>query len=130
MDAPIRLLVVDDELPNLHTFQRVYRRLYDITVAPSGADGLAALGAREFDVVLSDFGMPGMSGAELVLRGRELQQVTFVMVTGYTNHPEVLELEATGAVFTIIGKPWDRHVMVDVIARASERTRAMRAART
>lgn len=123
----LRLLLVDDEIPNLETFQRMYRKLYDISVAPSGTVALQLLDKSEFDVVLSDFGMPGMSGAEFVTRAKQTQPVAVVMVTGYMNHPEVLELESSGAVFAIVGKPWDKQHVIDVITRAGECTRALRA---
>jgi len=126
MHKPLRLLLVDDEVPNLETFKRVYRKLYDISVAPSGSAGLELLGDHEFDVVLSDFGMPGMTGAEFVSRAKRAQPVAVVMVTGYMNHPEVIELETSGAIFAIIGKPWDKQSIIDVIARASECTQSMR----
>jgi CheY-like chemotaxis protein len=126
MGAPLRLLLVDDELPNLETFKRVYRKLYDISVAPSGPAGLELLGDKQFDVVLSDFGMPGMTGAEFVSKAKRTQPVAVVMVTGYMNHPEVLELETSGEIFAVIGKPWDKQSIIDVIARASECTRSMR----
>jgi CheY-like chemotaxis protein len=126
MSASIRLLLVDDELPNLETFQRVYRKLYEIHVAPSGSAGLELLGDNEFDVVLSDYGMPGMTGAEFVSKAKHTQPVAVVMVTGYMNHPEVQKLENSGEVFAVLGKPWDKDSIIDVIARASERTRTLR----
>jgi DNA-binding NtrC family response regulator len=125
MAAP-RVLVVDDEVPNLTTFQRAYRKQFEISLARSGAAGLAALADQQFDVVLSDFGMPNMTGAEFVELAHGVQPVAIVMVTGYMTHPEVLELEASGSVFAIIGKPWSRESITDVVARASEYTRSLR----
>jgi len=124
-----RVLIVDDEVPNLTTFQRVFRKHFDLQLASSGERALELLAQHEFDVVLSDFGMPVMTGAELVARARELQSVAFVMVTGYMNHPEVIELEASGAVFAIVPKPWERATILDVVARAAEHTLASRPAR-
>jgi CheY-like chemotaxis protein len=126
MSASLRLLLVDDEVPNLETFRRVYRKLYDIQVAVSGSAGLELLHDNEFDVVLSDYGMPGMSGAEFVAKAKGTQPIAVVMVTGYMNHPEVQKLETSGEVFAVVGKPWDKDSIIDVIARASECTRTMR----
>ena len=42
------------------------------------------------------------------------------------SHPEVVELEETGRIFAIVGKPWDRQTIMDIIARASEHTRTLR----
>ena len=126
MSSSIRLLLVDDELPNLETFQRVYRKMYDIRVAPSGSAGLELMSDNEFDVVLSDYGMPGMTGAEFVSKAKVTQPVEVVMITGYLNHPEVQKLETSGEVFAVLGKPWDKDSIIDVIARASECTKTMR----
>jgi CheY-like chemotaxis protein len=121
-----RVLIVDDEAPNLATFQRAFRKQYDIHLAQSGTCGLKALAEQEFDVVLSDFGMPMMSGAEFVERARSLQKVAIVMVTGYMDEPRVRELETSGDVFGIIGKPWERGSIVEIVERATEHTRSMR----
>jgi response regulator RpfG family c-di-GMP phosphodiesterase len=117
--------VVDDEIPNLETFRRTYRKLYDISVASSGLAGLALMSQREFDVVLSDFSMPGMSGAEFVCKAKRIQPVACVMVTGYVDHPEVILLESAGIIFAVVGKPWEREVIIDVIERASSFTRGL-----
>jgi c-di-GMP phosphodiesterase len=126
MSGP-RVLVVDDELPNLTTFQRAYRKQYEISLASSGHAGLAMLADQEFDVVLSDFGMPSMTGAEFVEQAQHVQPVAIVLVTGYMTHPEVVELEASGAVFAIVGKPWSRQSITEIVSRASEHTRSLRA---
>jgi response regulator RpfG family c-di-GMP phosphodiesterase len=126
MSDSIRLLLVDDEAPNLDTFRRVYRKLYNIQIAPSGSAGLELLNSNEFDVVVSDFGMPGMSGAEFVSKVKSTQPIAVVMITGFVNHPEVQELETSGDVFAVVGKPWDKQSIIDVIARATECTKALR----
>ena len=126
MSSSIRLLLVDDELPNLETFQRVYRKMYDIRVAPSGSAGLELMSDNEFDVVLSDYGMPGMTGAEFVSKAKRTQPIAVVMVTGFINHPEVQKLETSGDVFAVLGKPWEKDSIIDVIARASELTKTLR----
>lgn len=122
-----RVLIVDDEVQNLDTFRRVWRRDYEIATAASGAAGLELLAGREFDVVLTDFGMPGMNGSAFVQVARQTQSVAIVMITGYIDKPEVRELEQTGALFSVVGKPWDRKTIIDVIERASEHTDAIRA---
>ena len=126
--AQPRVLLVDDEMPNLSTFRRVYRKHYNITLAQSGAAGLELLASNVFDVILSDFSMPVMSGAEFVVHARHVQSVAIVMVTGYMNHPAVVDLETSGAIFATVSKPWDRQMISDVIARAVARTRELRGA--
>jgi CheY-like chemotaxis protein len=124
--STLRVLVVDDEVPNLKTFQRVYRKQYDIQLASTGFAGLQLLSEHEFDVVVLDFGMPQMSGARFIESARRVQPVAIVMVTGYMTHPDVLELETSREIFALVGKPWDRHALVEVVARAAEHTRSLR----
>lgn len=122
-----RVLIVDDEVQNLDTFRRVWRREYDVTVADSGPRALELLARQEFDVVLSDYGMPGMNGSMFVELARPVQPVAIVMVTGYADTSEVRALAEVGALFGVVGKPWDRKTIIDVIERASAHTRAIRA---
>lgn len=121
-----RVLIVDDEVQNLDTFRRVWRRQYEIETATSGAAGLELLADREFDVVLTDYGMPGMNGSAFVEVAQKTQAVAIVMITGYADTPEVRHLEEVGALFSVVGKPWDRKTIIDVIERASQHTQAIR----
>ncbi len=125
--ARIRVLLVDDEVQNLETFRRVWRKHFEIETASSGEAGLQLLAHREFDVVLTDYGMPGMNGEVFTRRARTTQDVAIVMVTGYLDTLEVRALEDAGELFSVLGKPWNRADMLDVIARACERTQALRA---
>jgi CheY-like chemotaxis protein len=125
-DLRKRLLMVDDEVPNLEAFQRVFRKAYHVAIAPSGRDALLLLAAHEFDVVLSDFGMPNMTGDEFVERAKALTTVAVVMVTGFVDKPEVVALQTAGHVFEVVAKPWQKQEIIDTIERASEHTRWLR----
>ena len=60
-------LVVDDNSDIADMLAAVLRHSgYDVTAAYSASDALAAALTRHYDVVISDIGMPGMSGYELV----------------------------------------------------------------
>jgi PAS domain S-box-containing protein len=62
---PAAVLVVDDEPALGLAIRRVLRR-HDVTVVTTAQDALDLLAAgKQFDVVLSDLMMPGMSGMEL-----------------------------------------------------------------
>jgi len=77
MDGAVRVLVVDDNVTN----QEVARALLEavgvsVATASSGAEGLAALDDEEFDAVLMDIHMPGMSGIEALAAIRAAGRVT------------------------------------------------------
>jgi len=77
-------LVVDDEPDIADTLRELLEREgFDVQVAADGAAALMALDHAEFDVVLSDLRMPGISGPEMYARLKEvrphlLERIAFV----------------------------------------------------
>ncbi len=80
-EAPLRILVVDDEPALLRAFKRMLRD-HEVTTASSGADALALLERDSFDLVLCDVMMPGMNGTELHRRVPAEVAGAFVFITG------------------------------------------------
>ena len=73
-EAARRALVVDDEADIADTIRELLEREgFDVTVASDGAAALMALDRDDFDVVLSDLRMPGVSGPEMYARVREIR---------------------------------------------------------
>jgi CheY-like chemotaxis protein len=67
----VHILVVDDELDARELIQRVLEdRRATVTTATSPDEALVLLQTRQPDVLLSDIGMPGMDGYELMRRIR------------------------------------------------------------
>jgi len=61
-----RVLVVDDEEPVANLLARLLRELgHQPTVVNSGTEALELIAREQFDLILSDVKMPGMSGFEL-----------------------------------------------------------------
>ena len=107
-----RLLIVDDEPDNLFTFLRVLRGTYDITLASSGFEGLARLGASgqaPVNAVLVDFAMPGMDGASFVAKLRESHpHLPCLFLTAYADLELVQMASRQHGVSSVIMKPWQR----------------------
>jgi len=79
-----RILVVDDE-PEVRSFMSDALDVFGYEVRAAGdADEAFALVARtRFDLVMSDLGLPGLTGWEFVARLRRLDPVMpLIMVTG------------------------------------------------
>jgi response regulator RpfG family c-di-GMP phosphodiesterase len=112
-----RILFVDDELNVLEGYQRQFRRVFDITTAPSGAKGLEIItGAGPFAVVVSDFKMPGMNGIEFLSRVRELAPDTVrIMLTGFAEIQAIIEAINEGNVYRFLTKPCPSDLMVKAI---------------
>ncbi len=62
-----RILIVDDEAPIRALLgEHLRQEGYQVTLAHNGATALEALTKAEFELVLTDVRMPGMSGLELL----------------------------------------------------------------
>ncbi len=67
------ILVVDDEEAVGYVFERYLAiKGYRVSVAYSGEQALAAFEADRPDLVVTDYKMPGMNGAELLQRLRAI----------------------------------------------------------
>ena len=85
------ILVVEDE-QQIQTFLKdgLESLGYRVLLAGDAAEGLELCGDGEIDIILADVILPGMNGAELLARARELQpHAKSVLMSGYTN--DVLE---------------------------------------
>ncbi|MBA4395569.1 MAG: histidine kinase, partial [Desulfobacca sp.] len=112
-----RILFVDDELNVLEGYQRQFRKVFDTTIAPSGAKGLEIITeAGPFAVVVSDFKMPGMNGIEFLSRVRELAPDTVrIMLTGFAEIQAVIEAINEGNVYRFLTKPCPADLMIKAL---------------
>ena len=83
----LRLLVVDDDPEVRGAIVRPLEEAGHIVDAVSdGPTALAAIAQRAFDVVLVDFAMPGMDGAEVIRRAGDIRpDGRFLIVSGYAD---------------------------------------------
>lgn len=72
--SPPRVLVVDDEEAITYIFERYLSIAgYEVAVANSGRDAVEAFRSRHADLVITDFRMPGMNGAQLIDQLRAIE---------------------------------------------------------
>ena len=67
----MKLLVVDDNPINQKFLFYSLKKIYEIEFANNGLEAVNILDSKKFDVVLMDFMMPIMDGAEATFRIRE-----------------------------------------------------------
>src|SRR5690606_41693981 len=63
---PINVLYIDDEVHNLNAFRAGFRRLFNIFLAESAAEGRKILETEDIHVILTDQRMPVMTGIEFL----------------------------------------------------------------
>jgi DNA-binding NarL/FixJ family response regulator len=101
MDAPIRVVVVDDHPIVLEGLERLFRREGDIEIAArcvNAREALDAVRAHRPDVVLLDLRLPGGNGLDVLdaIR-REGLPTRAVLLAGSINEDELVEALQLGA---------------------------------
>ncbi|NJM53913.1 MAG: response regulator, partial [Blastocatellia bacterium] len=101
-----RVLVVDDDKLVRRFMSDSLRGLkYDVTDVENGEQALEALGREHFDLLVADFAMPGMNGAEVARAAKERQPgIKVLMVSGYADSDAV---EAALGSARQLRKPFD-----------------------
>ena len=132
-DAPeikrYRILLVDDEPNVLSALRRVFRQEnYDISTCTDPIEALARLKSETFQLMISDFMMPGMDGGELLRQARQIEpDMIRIMLTGHADVNAVVGAVKTGAVYKFILKPWNDDDLRVTVALALERQELNRA---
>ncbi|MEK9772039.1 MAG: response regulator [Opitutae bacterium] len=105
--AKPKVLFVDDEPAILKGFKLNLGRKYQVFLAESGRDGLRILEEDgPFQVIVSDFSMPGMNGADFLEKFREKnKEVVTMLLTGQANFDDLCEVVRRGEIFRLLGKP-------------------------
>ena len=123
-NAPIRLLIVDDE-KDLATFlaHRLRKRGLDVTMALSGAEAISAASELKFHVAIVDLKMPDLDGITVMEELKSSQPfMEILMLTGHGSHDSAWEAGRLQA-FRYLLKPFDFNELFDLILAAAEHRR-------
>ncbi len=117
LDAtPLRLLVVEDHEPTIQVITRVLQRDgHRVHIARSATEALtfATNGEWHCDLVISDIGLPDLSGVELMRQLRTLRGWRGIALSGYGMDADIRESLAAGFHAHLV-KP----LQMDVVRRA------------
>jgi signal transduction histidine kinase/CheY-like chemotaxis protein len=95
--ADVRILLVDDHHDTNRAMARLLMRLgYDVCTADSVASALDAAGSREFDLLISDIGLPDGSGLELMQQLLQRQPIKGIALSGFGMEEDVKKSKAAG----------------------------------
>jgi type II secretory ATPase GspE/PulE/Tfp pilus assembly ATPase PilB-like protein/DNA-binding response OmpR family regulator len=117
-----RIMLVDDEPNVLKSLLRVFRQEnYEVVAVSSGQEALERLRKEPFQLVISDYMMPGMSGAELLKQAKAIKpEMIRIMLTGHADTGAVMGAINEGAVYKFILKPWNDNDLRVTVALALE----------
>ncbi|MCK4269950.1 MAG: response regulator, partial [Methanogenium sp.] len=125
----IHTLLVDDEPMLLDIAKLFIERTGEVTVetAESAEEGYGKIKTRDYDIVVSDYEMPGMNGIEFLRTLREeANSIPFIIFTGRGREDVVIEALNYGVDYYIQkgGDPRSQFTeLVHMIIRAVEEQR-------
>ncbi len=105
-----KVLIVDDELDILKALNRDLRKEpYEKLYANTGDQAIKMFETEtDIAVVVTDMRMPGMNGLQLLERIHALSPDALkIVLTGYTQLPQILATVNKVDIFKFLTKPWD-----------------------
>lgn len=122
-----QVLVVDDEGAIRYSVSKTLQRIgYEVEEASSGEEALEMLAKRDYDVILTDIRMPGLTGVDLLKRIKDISPDGIViLMTGYASLGTAVESLRLGAHDYLI-KPSSSQDIRQSVARGIERARNLR----
>jgi PAS domain S-box-containing protein len=113
-----RVLVIDDEPEIAELLQDILTSEgHTVKTAMNGSDGVKLAALSEYDMVITDLGMPDLSGWEVARRIREaVPTLPVVLVTGWAASIDDDEVRRAG-IAEVVQKPFDIEAVLEVTAR-------------
>lgn len=110
----INILFVDDEPSILNAIKRVFRKSpYTILTADTAERALELIQTTAISVLVSDYTMPGKTGAELLAAARKIRpDMTGVILSGNGDQEATIQSINLGAASRFLTKPWDDNELI------------------
>jgi len=111
-----RILVVDDERPNIEILLRcLAQRGHAVVGAESAEDAAKRLSEGTFDLVLLDHVLPGVTGMQSLPRLKALTRAPIYIMSGYSDDETRRDAELLGAA-GFFGKPIELEALFALLA--------------
>jgi CheY-like chemotaxis protein len=116
---PLRILLVEDHDDTRRTLSRLLTHFgHDISVADCTQSAKQIVDSKQFDVILSDIGLPDGSGYEVITHAKQKQAVKGVALTGFGMDEDIQRSKAAGFDFHLT-KPVDFAELRTVLGQLS-----------
>ncbi len=115
----MKILFVDDDRKILDGLQRMLRPMrgeWEMKFTESGQEALQLLEQSNFEVIVSDMRMPGMTGAQLFDEvSKRYPHVVRIILSGQSDKEAILQ--SVGTTHLYLSKPCDADLLKETIAR-------------
>src|SRR5207302_2041703 len=112
---PLRILAVEDEPEVLDVLRAMLSAAgHTVFTAASGREALELFEHETVDLVLTDLGMPGMTGLALAEQLKRLRAIPILLLTGWADE---LDAATAPSVDMVVAKPFTRERLFEALAR-------------
>lgn len=120
---PSKVLVVDDDTPIRNMVVRLLQFAggeLAVSSCEDGPEALTALSEDDFDLLIIDYTMPGLSGVEVIQQLRSStrnSEIPVIMLTARSENEHLVESLEGGASF-FLSKPFEPQELLDTVGLA------------
>jgi CheY-like chemotaxis protein len=113
----LRILVVEDHGDTRRTLSRLLSHFgHEISVADSRRSAFEMIDAKNFDVILSDIGLPDGTGYDVISQAKRKQTIKGVALTGFDRDEDIKRGKEAGFDYHL-AKPVDFHELRTVLSQ-------------
>jgi two-component system response regulator HydG/two-component system response regulator AtoC len=111
-----KVLLVDDEINILKVISTALKKeAFQVDTAISGEDALTMIKNGSYNLILSDYKLPGMDGEKLLERVKAKNPgVPFILITAYGTIEQAVKAMKKGA-YTYLTKPVNLELLITVV---------------
>ncbi len=120
-----RVLLVDDDVGILRSFERLFRDFPFHLVLESDPRNIPTLLSQTaFDVIISDMNLPYISGVDLLIEAKKMTPSSVrLLMTGAPDLNKAIQAINEGEIFRFILKPWNIPELKSIISLALDKAR-------
>jgi nitrogen regulation protein NR(I) len=123
---PAKILLIEDDSSTGTALQKVLRGDgYEVALVARGDDGLARSTEEPFDLIITDFKLPGLNGLDLIARLHAAKpKLPIIMMTAHGTTETAIEATKLGAHEYLV-KPFEADELLDLVESAIGQSRLM-----
>lgn len=116
------ILIIDDETPQLVSLKSfLSKRNYKVFTASDGNEGINIVANELIDIVLTDYNMPSMNGAEVLERIKKINpSIEVVVMTAFGTIENAVALMKNGA-YDFLSKPLDLDELENILKNITDK---------
>ena len=118
----LQILVIDDEPLVRSLLKQILENAgHDVTEAGDGQEGVRCFRENNFDLVITDHGMPVMNGLDAAFRIKKLNpEIPVLLITGWQTETDATFQKPSG-IDEFITKPFDLEKLIELVDKYGSR---------